>query len=213
MLLPAIALLLLAGCPLFPAQNDNLVRQLDSEIIALKVKLAYLESTGAGCGATAEPSPIYAELVQVFSGSDVVVEREGSATRVIIPMADLFSSATSIRIRSEAAMTMDLLATALNLHSDMLITVEGHADEQAVSSIKKAYPTAWEFAAIRAVAVARELTDKYKVAPARITVASRGSAAPVAENDTPEGRSDNRRIVLTLRPPAVPKSTSPTSTP
>jgi len=38
------------------------------------------------------------------------------------------------------------------------------------------------------------------VDPYRLTVASRGPLDPVAENDTPEGRADNRRIVIRIYP-------------
>lgn len=193
--------LLLTACPMGASKNDALVHQLDREIIALKERLAYLQASGGGAVAAGEPAPIYAELVQIFSGSEVKVEREGSTTRVVIPHSILFSSA-SFRIRTEAEGTLDLLATALNLHPDYAVVVEGHTDDSPVpQSLRKYYPTNWEISLVRASALARELIDTWKVLPSRVTVSGRGSLDPVAENDTPEGRAANRRVVVIIRPP------------
>lgn len=48
----------------------------------------------------------------------------------------------------------------------------------------------------RANAVAQVLTTNYKVAAARLSAQGDGPNAPVASNDTEDGRAKNRRVEL-----------------
>ncbi len=48
----------------------------------------------------------------------------------------------------------------------------------------------------RAAAVVQELTAKHGIAAARLQPAGVGMLAPVAPNDSEEGRSKNRRVEL-----------------
>ncbi len=195
--------LLLVGCPPKHGGNADLVYQLDSEVIALKQKVAYLEQHQGGCGEAAGPAPIYAELIQIIPTNEATVTREGSTTLVSIPVSSLFASG-SFRLRSEATMVLDLLATALNLHPTSPIEILGYTDDSPVrGSLARYYFSNWELSAVRSGAVARELMGTYQVAPERITIAGRGPMAPVADNDTPEGRDANRRIVVRILSPAA----------
>jgi flagellar motor protein MotB len=200
---PALAILLFIGCPPKHGDNSDLVYQLDSEVIALKQKVAWLEESAANCGQASGPAPIYAELIQIMPSSEVQVGRQGAVTMVEIPVSSLFPSG-SFRIRAESAMVLDLLATALNLHPTSPIEVVGYTDDSPLrGSLQRTYFSNWELSAMRAGAVARELMDSYQVAPERVTIAGRGPVDPVADNDTPEGRDRNRRIVIRILPPAA----------
>jgi OOP family OmpA-OmpF porin len=48
----------------------------------------------------------------------------------------------------------------------------------------------------RAAAVVKELTTKHGVAASRLKPAGAGPLAPVAPNDTDQGRAKNRRVEL-----------------
>lgn len=48
----------------------------------------------------------------------------------------------------------------------------------------------------RAAAVVRFLTETYRIDPGRLEVRGLGPSAPIASNDTPEGRQQNRRVEL-----------------
>ena len=95
-------------------------------------------------------------------------------------------------------MLLDMVATAVILHPDMVVTIVGHTDSRATGS--SAYPTNWELSAVRASAIARYLIGQFEVAPDRFTVAGRGSVDPVTENDTPAGRARNRRYQIIISP-------------
>jgi chemotaxis protein MotB len=80
------------------------------------------------------------------------------------------------------------------------IEVRGHTDDVALKG-SPLYPSNWELAAARAARVARLLVDA-GVSPERLSVVSFGQYAPIASNDTPEGRAKNRRIEIALKPTA-----------
>ena len=53
----------------------------------------------------------------------------------------------------------------------------------------------------RASAVGKVLSAEYDISLTRINSQGMGETAPVATNDTPEGRAKNRRVELVLRQP------------
>lgn len=83
------------------------------------------------------------------------------------------------------------------------VEVRGHTDDVPLSEVlAKRYGTNWELAAARAASVVRLLQNE-GVAPSRLSAISHGEYAPVASNDSPEGRARNRRIEIRLRPVEV----------
>lgn len=192
-------ILLLATLALATSEKDRqLINQLDREVVALKQRAAALQDQLQHCGdTTLAAPPIYPELTQIFAGSQVTVERKGPLVLVTIP-ADLLFAADSTRLRVEGQGTLDLLATALKLHL-VSATITVYTDPQPLSNtLRKQYPTAWEWTAARAVAVSRELIEKYAVPADRIHAAAGADTDAVTSNDTPEGRMGNRRVVFEL---------------
>ncbi|MCK6506507.1 OmpA family protein [Myxococcota bacterium] len=192
-------LLLLTGCP--HTGDTDLVQQLDREVIALRKKNQVLEEQLQACGQGELETALYAQLVQVFSGTEVTVHREGARAAVVIPGELLFAPG-STEVRDEAAMVSDLLATALNLHPQTQVWIIGHTDDDPLSgSLKRRFGDNWGLAAGRAQAFMRVLVDRFGVAEARFSISGRGPVHPIATNDTPEGRALNRRIVVVVGPP------------
>jgi chemotaxis protein MotB len=90
------------------------------------------------------------------------------------------------------------------------IAVEGHTDDVPVA---RRYPSNWELAAARASSVVRLMIEQ-GVEPDRIKVVSRAEFAPIASNETKEGRAKNRRIEIQLDAPIDdPDETSGTEEP
>ena len=184
--------------------DRELIGQLNREVIAQKQRIRYLEERLTNCAAGTEAGPVYAELKQVFSGGPVSVERIVAATEVTLP-ADLLFATGSVSLREESAFAVDLLATALRLHPEVRVMLVGHADsEPPPRPLLRQYPTQWELAYARALAVARALIESHGIDAARLTVASRAALEPVGSNDTPEGRALNRRVVARLTPGTPP---------
>ena len=78
--------------------------------------------------------------------------------------------------------------------------VAGFTDNAPISSnLAKTFPSNWDLAAARATQVVRILQGSGVVSD-RLVAVSFGENEPVAANDTKEGRQQNRRIEIRLRP-------------
>ena len=74
------------------------------------------------------------------------------------------------------------------------IRVEGHTDSTPIHTAR--FPSNWELSQSRAMAVVRFFLEDGKIAPARLAAAGYGEHHPVSDNDTPEGKAQNRRVDL-----------------
>jgi flagellar motor protein MotB len=194
--LPALAV----GCAARAGNKDSLIYSLDREIIALRTENELLEGRLETCATQAgAPPPIYAELVQILPDLGVDVQRKGDTVVLRLSSDDLFAK-DSLRLRLESDPILDLLATALRLHPEVLAEIVGHTDDQNVKGrLARAYPSRWELGAAQAISVLRALTEEWGVGPHRLSIGTRAEWAPIAESDTPEGRAENRRIEITLQ--------------
>jgi chemotaxis protein MotB len=113
----------------------------------------------------------------------------------------LFNSGSAY-INQAGQQSLLSLAGVLNQEPDQMIVVEGHTDDVRVGkSLQGTYPTNWELSTARATAVVRFLQDKAQINPERMSAAGFSYYKPVADNDTEDGRAQNRRIEIILAPP------------
>jgi chemotaxis protein MotB len=84
------------------------------------------------------------------------------------------------------------------------VRIEGHTDNVPIHS--RTFPTNWELSSTRATNMARLLVDKFGVPPGKISATGYGEHRPTSENDTPGGRSRNRRVDLVLLSSSAEKS-------
>jgi chemotaxis protein MotB len=104
----------------------------------------------------------------------------------------LFSSGSEdIDWRGKQALMQ--VAEALKTNTDFEVVVEGHTDSDGTAARN------WDLSVLRATSIVKELT-KYGVEPARIVAAGRGFYAPVAPNNTQQGKALNRRSEIILTP-------------
>ena len=96
----------------------------------------------------------------------------------------------SDRIRPESTPTLKEIAGMLTDHPELKLLIEGHTDNVGVAAANQSLSEK------RAAAVRQSLVDSFGVAGDRLTTRGLGSTKPVAPNDTPEGRQNNRRVEL-----------------
>jgi chemotaxis protein MotB len=91
----------------------------------------------------------------------------------------------------------------MQTYEDKAIRIVGHTDNVPISkAAQKVFPSNWELSAARATTVVRFL-QQAGIAPERLIATGRAEYAPVAPNDSPEGRQKNRRIEITLIDPKL----------
>jgi chemotaxis protein MotB len=80
------------------------------------------------------------------------------------------------------------------------IDVVGNTDDLPIGpELADRYPSNWQLAGARAAIIVRHLQDR-GVDPSRMRAISAGQYQPVASNDTAQGRAQNRRTDILLRP-------------
>lgn len=77
------------------------------------------------------------------------------------------------------------------------VVVEGHTDDQGISSLR--FPSNWELSSARASAVARYFESE-GVKGRRLRIIGYGQYRPRFRNDTPQKRALNRRIDIVIKP-------------
>jgi OmpA-OmpF porin, OOP family len=93
-------------------------------------------------------------------------------------------------IQPESTPTLKMIGQTLKEHADLKLLIEGHTDNVGKSADNQKLSEA------RAEAVKQALVSDYGIEAARLTVKGYGDTKPVADNKTPEGRQNNRRVEL-----------------
>lgn len=76
------------------------------------------------------------------------------------------------------------------------IRVRGHTDNRPINTLK--FPSNWELSAARAISVLKHLQKTTGFSPDRFAAAGYGYHRPIDTNDTPYGRSRNRRVEIVI---------------
>ena len=111
------------------------------------------------------------------------------APRPAVTLNVLFGS-NSDAIPPASYAEIDKLGTLLSWpqYADYRIQLEGHTDSQGAAQKNQALSEK------RVQHIKTYLVQHFHLAPERILAVGYGSAKPIASNDTPEGRSQNRRV-------------------
>lgn len=99
-------------------------------------------------------------------------------------------------LKSGSTKTLAKLASLFR-QLDTVISIEGHTDNLPIVYASK-YKDNWELSGARALSVLRFFVDKEKLDPQHFQYAGYADTRPAADNDTPEGRSKNRRVEITV---------------
>jgi chemotaxis protein MotB len=98
------------------------------------------------------------------------------------------------KVSDEANEVIKILAESIRTNQ-IPIRVEGHTDSTPISSVR--YKSNWELSTIRAANVLQELVEN-GIAPERLSASGYGGFQPVADNETAEGRAQNRRVDIVI---------------
>ena len=143
---------------------------------------------------------IESSLKDQIAQKDIKLEEIEGKLKVTFVDKILFDSG-SVMIKPKGQEVLLKLADSFRDSKDQNIAVEGHTDDvQIGSALLDRFPTNWELSAARSTAVVRFLHEKGDIAPERLTASGYSVYRPVASNEPPEGRKQNRRIEIILVP-------------
>lgn len=118
---------------------------------------------------------------------------------VYISLADnmLFKSG-SYQISEQAMGILSKIAKIIKDYNNYDVLVEGNTDNVPISRTN--IRNNWDLSTLRASSVVQVLQDRFGVDPSRMTAGGRGEYNPIASNDTPSGRQQNRRTEIIITP-------------
>lgn len=136
----------------------------------------------------AEPAGMQAGLVQVDANALAsALEAQGK-----VDLPGIFFNTGAASLRPESAAALDVAADLLRDRTSLTLDVVGHTDNQGGDAFNL------DLSRQRAAAVVSALVGR-GIAAGRLGARGMGSAQPVADNATEEGRARNRRVELVRR--------------
>lgn len=199
-------LLLLAGC--------SGMDKLEKENASLKTQVNELEQvkkdysdklSSAQQNSAQEQARLKEELEQLrtdlnqklqeqISQNQVLIQKVKDLTVITLNEELLFGSGLA-ELTQSGAMVVNKIAEALAGYPGYHLRIEGHTDNKPIGKpLKSKFTSNWELSTARATAVVRYMAYGLKVDPQRLSAAGYAQYRPAAENDTAEGRAQNRRI-------------------
>lgn len=119
---------------------------------------------------------------------DAKVERVGEGINITFDSGILFA-VNSASLQPKAKESVQKLADVLKKYPDTNVIIEGNTDNTGSEELNQ------KLSEKRAKAVSDYVTT-LGVSSSRLTTVGKGESNPVASNDTPEGRSKNRRVEI-----------------
>jgi chemotaxis protein MotB len=138
------------------------------------------------------------ELMQTLAGEiarNEIALRTGTDGLIISLREIAFFDSGSAHLRAGSMPTFTRIAKILNQHT-YRIRIEGHTDDRPIHNPQ--FASNWELSTARATELVRLLITQYGYSPARLAAAGYAQYHPIASNDVPEGRAQNRRVDIVV---------------
>lgn len=113
---------------------------------------------------------------------------------MVLTLGDVLFDTNTATLKPGADLTLERLSRFMMERPETRVIIEGHADSRGSESYNQ------ELSARRARAVADALITR-GVPADRFDVIGRGESFPVASNDSPSGRQQNRRVEIVFSDP------------
>ncbi|MFT6431206.1 MAG: outer membrane protein OmpA-like peptidoglycan-associated protein [Halopseudomonas sp.] len=147
-------------------------------------------AAGAGYGFYADKQE--ARLRQELQGTGVQVVRNGDNLQLVMPGNITFASGSS-DISSSFYTTLNSLVKVFQEFDKNGVEIVGHTDSTGSNDLNM------RLSRDRAQSVASYLVNQ-GISGARISATGAGPSQPIASNDSEQGRAQNRRVEINLRP-------------
>lgn len=177
------------------ADKNQEIAKLQEEVTALEQQKTALQTTSE------QRQSQYDALVQKLSAEvkqgQLQVRQYKNMLSVDVAEQIFFDSGRAV-LKESGKVVLKKVGEALKSYENKIIRVVGYTDNVPIAkTLQQTYPTNWELSVARATNVVRYLQD-VGIAPERMVASGRGEYAPIASNDTAEGRQKNRRIAIML---------------
>ncbi|MDO6595566.1 OmpA family protein [Oceanihabitans sp. 2_MG-2023] len=133
-----------------------------------------------------------------FDGKGLTVEQRDGKVYVSMENKLLFESG-SWAVGAQGKKAVQQLGNVLGENPEIAVLIEGHTDDDPYKGTGQISGN-WDLSTKRATAIVNILRENNAIVPENLTAAGRGEFAPIASNETAEGKAKNRRIEVILTP-------------
>lgn len=124
----------------------------------------------------------------------VALHRESEGLVISLREFGFFDSG-SATLRDSAFPALDRIAAILAVRTCRL-RIEGHTDNVPIHTPQ--VNSNWELSTARSTELVRLLITRHRFSPERLSAAGYAEYHPIASNDTPQGRAQNRRVDIVI---------------
>lgn len=198
----ACALLVFAAVAFVGCGNGEQLRLKDEEIASLQSKVSDLESDLATERDRAQKvhADLQGELSDLKGQNDILLDSLDNMSIITIDDAALFGE-SSTHLTDYGTEVLDRIATVIKNNQGRQVWIEGHTDNVQIGlEYRGTFASNWEMSSARAHSALHYLLKKHDLDPTMIAAVGYGEHRPIADNETAEGRSKNRRVVITIGP-------------
>lgn len=134
------------------------------------------------------------ELKKEIAAGRIQISMQARGLVVSFNQAALFAPGEAV-ISQDAYGGLEKVAAAIAKMPNP-VRLEGHTDSTPINTER--FHSNWELSAGRSIAILELLSSKFGVPRERLSIAGYADTAPVASNDTEEGRARNRRADIVI---------------
>lgn len=178
--------------------NDNINKTLD-QLAKKEQYIAYLQKAKNKADSLnlALSANLKGTLNDGLADEDVDVKVDKTVVMINLSDKMLFTSG-SYKISPNAYDVLGKIARIIKSRPELEVMVEGYTDNVAIKTA--ILDDNWDLSTKRSAAVVRLLQKTFAVDPNKLIAAGRGEFNALVTNDTPEGKSINRRTRIILMP-------------
>ena len=182
------------------AEQERL-NKLKTDLEASSTRLAELEKMMADKEAAMNKlKESLSKALNAFEGKGLSVEHRNGKVYVSMENKLLFESG-SWTVGTEGKKAVKALGNVLAENPEISVLIEGHTDnDKIVGTIGGGIENNWDLSTKRATAIVNILSENKGIDKKNLTAAGRSEFAPLAGNETAEGKAKNRRIEIILTP-------------
>ena len=166
-------------------ERSSRVDELEGKIAAKEESMRKLKET-------------LSKALNSFEGKGLTVEQKNGKVYVSMENKLLFGSG-SWSVGTEGRRAVVEVGKVLGVNPDISVLIEGHTDNVPYGGTRQITDN-WDLSTKRATAIVNILAENKAIDKKNLTAAGRGEYAPLASNETAEGKAKNRRIEIILTP-------------
>ena len=163
-------------------------------------KFVRQEVAGARGYTDTQVTAVRTDLDQVRTQTDAAMQRAQLAEKLASGQIEYTEVATNQvgfefddwRLSPEAQSTLDQMAGQIGSHPGYILEIRGYADARGTDRYN------YRLGRERADEVYRYLMTRHSIPSTRVATVSFGEESPIADNESSEGRSQNRRVQVRL---------------